>query len=217
MEKASMSSYKAQVEKYGTPISDELYKQLRNYANKNSIKLSGFKDYVGDICTIKTVIDDIVEIAKDFPRILDEKQGVWLELDYNLGSDFATSNGGHIIHLNGGYFAEVEMLDQEYKDGVKCGRFVKGTDWRAIARHETGHVVANLYSIDPMQIAMDILNTKSYIIVTEYLKKELSRYSVEYKDGREIISESFSAYYSKVGNSFAEEFVRKVGELNEIV
>lgn len=48
-DKAAMSSYKAQVEQYGTPISEDQYKALRNYAEQNGVKLSGFKDFVGDI------------------------------------------------------------------------------------------------------------------------------------------------------------------------
>ena len=60
----SMSSYKAQIEKYGTPISDEQFKTLRSYAEKRNIRLSGFKDFVGDIDTITLVIDDVIEIAR---------------------------------------------------------------------------------------------------------------------------------------------------------
>ena len=52
-DKAAMSSYKAQVEQYGTPISEDQYKALRNYAEQNGVKLSGFKDFVGDIKVIR--------------------------------------------------------------------------------------------------------------------------------------------------------------------
>ena len=34
--------------------------------------------------TIKTVANDICEIAEDYPRISDERMGVVLDLDYNL-------------------------------------------------------------------------------------------------------------------------------------
>ena len=212
MEQASMSAYRAQVEKYGTPITGGQFKELRAYANEHRIQLSGFKDYVGDISTIKTVIDDIVEISHDFPLILDGKKSIWLNLDYHLGSDFAKAED-HIIYLNGGYFGNLEQLEQEYDIAVKAGRFVRGTDWRAIARHETGHVVANLYHINPMKIAMEILDTKSRIFVMEYLKQNLSKYSVELVDGKEIISECFSAYYSKVENKFADNFLSRCREV----
>ncbi len=94
-----MSAYRAQVEKYGSPIPDEEYKKLRSYAKSHNIKLTDFKFFVGDIRTIQIVIDDICEIAQDFPLLLDKKQGVHLELSYKLGTDFATAVG-HIIHLN---------------------------------------------------------------------------------------------------------------------
>ena len=193
--KTAMSSYKAQVDQYGTPISIEKFKELRDYANRHGIKLSGFKDFVGDIEIIKTVIDDICEVAKDFPEILDERNGIWLELDYNLGTDFATTESGHIIHLNAVYFSNLEMMKKDYDSAVNEGRFVQGTDWRAISRHEVGHVVADLYNIDIMDMALAFLNTKSEMRVLEYMRDELSIYSAEYSDGREIISESFSGYY----------------------
>ena len=158
---------------------------------------------------IKTVIDDICEVAKDFPEILDERNGIWLELDYNLGTDFATTESGHIIHLNAVYFSDMNILVKDYHDGVAEGRFAKGTDWRAIGRHETGHVVAHMRNIDSMKLAMNILGTKSKAAVYEHLINELSIYSVEYEDGREIISECFSAFYGDTGNRFAERFVEE--------
>ena len=48
-----MSSYKSQIEKYGTPISLQEYSELSLYAKQNNIKLSGFKDFVGEISVIK--------------------------------------------------------------------------------------------------------------------------------------------------------------------
>ena len=203
----AISSYKAQIEKYGAPISESDYTELRGYAKLHRIKLSGFRDFVGDISTIKTVIDDIARIAEDFPLIIGERHGICLKLDYNLGADFATTQNGHIIHLNGGYYAEVELLNREYVDGVDHGRFVKGTDWRAIARHETGHVVANLYQLKPIDIALHIKKGMRIARLLEDLENNLSLYSAEYEDGREIISECFSAYYSEVKNNFAEQFL----------
>ena len=88
------------------------------------------------------MIDDIYEIAEDFPAILDERYGVILELDYNMSKeDFATTDSGHVIKLNAGYFSKLKKLKEYYLDGVKSGHFVSNTDWRAICRHETGHVV----------------------------------------------------------------------------
>ena len=207
-DKNAISSYKAQVEQYGIPISSEEFQELRNYANNHGIKLSGFKDFVGDISIIKTVIKDICDISVDFPEILDDRQGIWLELDYDLGTDFATTESGHIIHLNAVFYSNKEMLTREYAKCEADGRFVKGTDWRAIVRHEVGHVVANLYNIDPMDLAKKLKGINSTADVLDILTDELSMYSTEYNDGREIISECFSGYYSKAGNDFADIYVK---------
>ena len=215
--KAAMSSYKAQVEQYGKPISDWKFKELREYANGHGIRLSGFKDFVGDIDVIKIVIDDICEIAEDFPAILDERNGIELELDYNMGTDFATTMAGHIIHLNAVFFSNLKMMEEEYGEGVNSGRFVSGTDWRAISRHEVGHVVASIYHIDSLKLAMDVLNTKNKADVYGFLYHELSIYSVEYADGREIISESFSAYYSDVRKAFVDGFIKISSKTAEII
>lgn len=204
-----MSSYKAQVVKYGTPISKGLYQELFAYAENRNIKLSGFKDFVGDIEIIKQVVDDIDIISKDFPLILDEKSAVVLELDYNLGTDFATTQFGHIIHLNAVYFSNLQILIDDYNEGVEEGRFVKGTDWHSVIKHEIGHVVAHVYHLNPMEIAMSLLNTKSRLRVLDELTDTLSIYSTEYEDGREIISECFSGYYSNSNNSFSKMFVEE--------
>ena len=160
------------------------------------------------------MLEDIVEIAVDFSLIVDGRRGVWLELDYNPGSDFAKAED-HIIHLNGGYFGDLEQLEREYDQAVEEHRFVKGTDWRAIARHEIGHVVSNLYHIDPMEVAFTVRREKNKARLLQAMENELSLYSAEYEDGREIISECFSAYYSKVGNQFADEYVKRCMEVSK--
>ena len=108
---AMANAYKAQVERLGKAISKEQYNKLREYAASRRIRISGFRNYVGDIETIKTVIDDIYEIAGDFPLLLDERTGVVLELDYDMkDEDFATTGSGHVIHLNAEYFSDIDRL-----------------------------------------------------------------------------------------------------------
>ncbi|MBR6228121.1 MAG: hypothetical protein IKQ97_00105 [Eubacterium sp.] len=207
---AMASTYKAQVAEYGMPISEEQYQDLREYANDRSIRLSGFRSFVGDTSVIKTVIDDINEIGNDFPVILDERIGVVLEFDYGMkDDDFATTDSGHVIHLNAFYFSDIDKLKEAYNTGVSEGDFVAKTDWRAVARHEAGHVVANNYRLDPMSIMMELLDMSSKAALFYRLEKELSIYSAAYNDGREIISECFSGYYSKVGNGIADAFVQR--------
>lgn len=221
-ESAMANASKAQVMQFGEAISNDLYKELRKYADNHKIKLSGFRNYVGDIAIIKTIIDDISEIACDFPKILDERLGVCLELDFDMkDEDFATTGSGHIIHLNASYFCDFNRLKEAYDKAIDEGSFVSGTNWRAIARHETGHVVANFYHIDSLEIIKDILETTSITEIFSHLGKELSIYSAAYSDGREIISESFSGYYCRANNTIANAFVKKCldierdGDINE--
>lgn len=213
---AMASTYRAQIAKYGVPISHEQYDELRRYAKDHSVRLSGFRAFVGEILVIKTVIDDINEIAVDFPSILDERIGIVLELDYGMkDEDFATTDSGHIIHLNAACFANLDRLKENYLEGVQSGHFVQGTDWRAIARHETGHVVDNIYSIEPLELGMEILGVDYMPKMYSILKRELSEYSAMYIDGREIVSECFAGYYGKVQNDFANAFVKKCMEIAE--
>lgn len=208
-----MSSYKSQIEKYGKPISKDAYSELADYAEKRNVHLSGFKDFVGDIKVIESVIDDICEIAGDFPKIISGKNAIELKLDYEMGTDFATTKHKHIIHINAVYYSNLEILTSDYDEGVAENRFVKNTNWRSVIKHEVGHVVANIYKLNPMEIAKDILDMEREIEVLEYLTDELSLYSTELEDGTEIISESFSGYYSNAGNNFADKYVKRCIEI----
>ena len=209
---AMANAHKAQVAIYGTPISTAVYRELRDYAEDHGVRLSGFRNYVGDIAVIKAVIDDIVEISKDFPRIIDERNGIVLYLDYDMSDDdFATTDDylGHEIHLNAGLFSDLNILAENYSQQVQTGRFVKDTTWRSIIRHEVGHVVEHLYRLDIIKFTEDVFDEKSRVEIIKRLKKELSIYSAEYFDCREVISECFSAYYSKIDNEIAYSFVTK--------
>ena len=205
---AMANAYKAQMQKYGTPITKEQYIELRRYANDHGLLLSGFKNYVGDIDIINVVIDDISDIAKDFPLILEEKNRVQLILDFDMSDgDFATTDSGHWIHLNAEYFMNLDKLKNSYAEGERIGRFVKNTNWRSVVRHETGHVVANIYHIDVIGLTKRTLGITNRLDILARLRKELSIYSAEYYDCREVISECFSGYYSKAGNALADSFV----------
>ena len=85
------------------------------------------------------------------------------------------------------------------------GHFVKDTTYRSIIRHELGHVVSNMYKLNPMEIAQLVLPGLSNTDIIKYVKENLSLYAADYSDGREFISECFSAYYSGVDNDFAKK------------
>ena len=199
--------------KYSMCISAKEYKEVMAYASKRGVKLENFKKYAGDIRIIKDAIDDIAEIGKDFPKILIQRKSVVLRFDeYLSDKDLATTNK-HMISINGNVFNNSDYLKSEYRMLADKGFFVKGTTYRSIIRHEIGHVVANIYGLNPMCIAKNILEIDKEEDIYKYVMNNLSLYAVEYDKGIEFISECFSAYYSDVDNWFAKEYVNKCKEL----
>lgn len=196
-----------------TYISKEEYRELATYANEKNVRIARFKKYTGDITVIKEVIDDIVIVAKDFPDILQGRRRIELNLDYYCDEDVFATTEKHLVYLNANLFSDVEYLKTEYQLSMSQGKFVKDTDYHSIIRHELGHVVANIYGFDSLSITKNILKTESNVEVIRHVKENLSLYSAEYEDGREIISECFSGYYSRVNNSFANAFVKRCIEL----
>lgn len=199
--------------KYSTCISVEEYKELMKYASEKNVKLEEFKKFSGDIEIIKEAIDDIVLIARDFPKILKQRKSVVLRFDEHLSAkDFATTNK-HLVSINGEIFNNSEYLQSEYSMLANKGFFVKGTTYRSIIRHEIGHVVANIYGLNSMDIAKEVLQTDNETDIYDFVMNNLSLYAVEYDKGIEFISECFSAYYSDVDNLFVKEYLNKCKEL----
>lgn len=203
-------------------ILPEKYRELRSYADEHGIKLSDFRDFTGDIDDIKEMIDKIYEVAEDFPKLLDARRNVVLGLHYEDSEEFAGTRNHHIT-LNGMYLNDTDITKDVYEQKVQQGHFVKNTTWKHIIYHELGHVVCNIYNLDPLQIAKEILDTKSSVEVAAYVAQNLSRYSAssfesmtthrrEY-DGTEIISECFCGFYGKSGNKFSELYVKKCKEI----
>lgn len=198
----------------GQKISNEDYKKLMQYARGKGIELSGFKQFDGDIQTVLDLVDDADMVAKHYPEIKKGKRKLTIQLDETLkDADFAVTNG-HIVSINANAYRNTKLLSNEYKKAVDEGWFVGGTDYHAIIKHEIGHVVANEYKCDPLQIAMKCSGIKSKIELMEYLESHLSKYSVSYSDGSEIISECFSSVYgSGKPTDFALKFVEKYGNM----
>lgn len=194
-------------ERYLSTVSKDEYHELMLYATERKIRLEGFKRFSGNIQLIKEFIDNICIVAQDFPKMLSGKKSVIIRLDeYSPEDDFATTDY-HLISINAKLFSNKDYLEKEYKMLADDGKFVKGTDFRSIAWHEAGHVVANIYGISPMKIAKQIMPECNASEIIIYIKQYISLYAADYEDGREFISECFSAYYSGADISFANQYV----------
>lgn len=200
-------------EKNSSYISREEYKELMDHARLHNVKLENFKRFSGDISLIKEMIDDISLIAQDFPMILNTRKSVVVRLDENSPEDDFATTDRHLISINAKIFNNRKYLENEYHMLSEMGKFVKGTNYRSVIRHELGHIVANVYHINPLSIAKEIFPEKSDFELSEYIFENISIYAADYKDGREFISECFSAYYGNVDIWFAKEYVNKCKEI----
>lgn len=197
----------------GKKISNESYKSIMSYARSKDIELSGFKQYDGKIETIMQLVDDADSVLKLYPELKKGKNKVVFELDELMDSEDFAKTVGHIIHINANAFRNADMLNEEYMKAVKDKWFAQGTDYHAIVKHEIGHVVANKYNINGLEIAEKITGKKGAYL-SEFLEKNLSRYSASYEDGREIISECFASVYGgNTKNEFALKFVEECGKI----
>lgn len=197
-------------------ISKEEYRELSSYARESGVVLEGFKRFDGDINIIKQAIDDANEIAEKFPEIKNGRKKLTISLDeYMNPDDFAITNG-HIIRINADAFRDAEVLRAEYEKLEKERWFVKGTDYHSIIKHETGHVVANLYGIDGLEIAKKLTGINSTTELMMYLENNLSLYASEYEDGSEIISEVFAdAFGTDNPSEFSLRFMDECAKIKE--
>ncbi len=213
--KRSISGYSRFRDSIKSRITNEEYQTLKSYALSKNISLEYYKDFAGNISDIIDVIDRICIVAKDFPLILEGKKHIVLSLFYEESKDFAYTEANHIF-LNGLFYADTKNMAKDYEELEKKGRFVKGTTWKDIIYHELGHIVSNYYKINPLELAMEMLDM-SPVYVAEYVATNLSQYSAAVYDsieshrtvfdGSEIIAESFCGFYSGSNNAFSKRFV----------
>ena len=187
----------------GKTITKEQYKELREYAEANGVKLSQFKKFDGDIQLVREIINDMGKISSSYPNIKD----LTLSLSNFMNDDDFAETTGHIITINANAFRKKESLISEYDKLVKSGWFTEGTSYRAIIKHEMGHVIDNAYKIDSNDIAMRLLGVNTKFDLYKKLPEQLSEYAAGFIDGSEIISEVFAEVYdSKNPRVFALNF-----------
>lgn len=190
-------------------LSKEEYKKLRELADSKGIYLSGVKDFDGKFETVKEVIETLADLQSKFPKVVDGKKKLTLEMvDYLKSEDFAETHG-RVISLNANAYRDIKLLKSEYQKSVDDKFFVQGTDYRAIIHHEFGHVVADVYKIDPMEIACEVTG-KGSIATLDFARKNLSKYAGKLKDGSEIIAEVFADMSTNSPSEFSRKFYDKV-------
>lgn len=177
----------------GDRIDKEQLNDLIEYGMRNRIDVKSFENYDGDTKLIKSFIDGIVEVAKDYPEILNGKRNLQLRCSYQMAAADYAETTNNCITINGNAFRNAEALRLDYEKQQAGGNpfFVVGTTYKNIPHHEAGHLVIRVFGLSPKKIVGKI-NTSS---VSEYAKDNLV----------EAVAESFSAYYAQVNNQSASQ------------
>ena len=175
----------------GERISESELSELVKYGAGNNIDVKSFENYDGNIELIKSFIDGIVEVAKDYPEILNGKRPLQLRCSYQMDpSDYAETTN-NCITLNGNAFRNKDALKEDY-DKQQEGEtpfFVKGTSYKNISHHEAGHLIVKRFGLSAQRIAGGSDNFS----ISDYADKSPG----------EAIAESFSAHYAGVLNKKA--------------
>ena len=175
----------------GERINKEQLQELIDYGSRYKIDVKSFDNYDGDIELIKSFIDGIVEVANDYPEILNGKRQLQLRCSYQMAAaDYAETTNNCIL-INGNAFRNREALRLDYEKQQEGENpfFVKGTTYRNIPHHESGHLIVQVFGLSPKKIVGD----EDQSLISDYARK----------NNKETIAESFSAHYAGVKNETA--------------
>lgn len=175
----------------GEKISEKELRELFDYGAKNKIDVKSFENYDGDIELIKNFIDGIVEVAGDYPEILNGKRNLQIRCSYQMAAaDYAETTTNCIV-INGNAYRNREALrlDYEKQQEGEDPFFVKGTTYENISHHESGHLIVQVFGLSPKKI----IGNADQSLISDYARKS----------NKEAIAESFSAHYAGVKNETA--------------
>ena len=193
-------------------LTKDEYNALKELATAHGISFIGVKQFDGSAETVTEFIDTLGSLLIQFPKATDKRHKLELELSAKMDAEDFAITKNRTITLNANAYRDIKILQEEYKKSVNDGWFVKGTDYHAIIHHEFGHVVAEIYKIDPLKIACEITGLNE-IETLKFIQKNLSKYAGSVKDGSEIIAEVFADMSTDNPSEFSRKFYSKVLEM----
>jgi len=182
----------------GIPLSIDEITQIKEYAKNKRIIIQGIKHFDGDREELKRTIDTLSELADIYPEVREGKHNLRLEFSSLFASNDFGATDQMVIVLNINPYRDIKLFESEVKKLAEIHYFTRGTTYHDIVVHEFGHVIANKYNINCIEIAEKILGEKNFLNRKELLdeiKRILSTYGGSRADGSEIISECFSSVY----------------------
>ena len=199
----------------GEKITDKAFKEIRKYANEKGVQIAGVKKSDLDLELVRDAIDRVSEVLDKYNIREKLDHPFIMDFSHSLRSaDFAESYPGtnHIIYFNKDAYRSLDALENEYKKREEKYFFVKGTDYRAIPYHEMGHIIADIFNINPLELALRLTGAENEKVLREELKSKLSEYASKI-GGDEIIAECYSAVLSEIDNEFALKFVKECDKI----
>lgn len=180
----------------GERINKEQLQELIDYGSRYKIDVKSFDNYDGDIELIKSFIDGIVEVANDYPEILNGKRQLQLRCSYQMAAKDYAETTNNCIQINGNAYRDREALRLDYEEQQEGERpfFVKGTTYKNIPHHEAGHLIVQVFGLSAKKITRGI-DTST---ISEYATSRPG----------EAVAESFSTHYAGVENSSASQIKR---------
>lgn len=200
--------------KRGKRIGREQNKIFREYGKKRGIDIGDLADT--DLCeaSVHEVIDDAVIFLERYPELRTGRPHISFTADYMNTSRTFAGTTNHLVSISVDAYRDLERLEEEYQKLVKDHWFPQGTDHHALIAHEIGHVIHHHYpEIDPLDIAMRLSGKQTHTDLVIFLRENLSVYSAEYADGREIISECYACVLTGTDNGFALKFVEECDKI----
>lgn len=178
-------------------IPKERLSEVSEYArSKNvNIDIESFTHFEGSEKTVRTIIDSVSDVSKDFPKLSDTRKGMIIRNAYNMPDGDYAEFRGRTLFINNNAFRNAKALEEDYASKVAEGYFAKGTTYRNIGNHEAGHAVVQLYGISKKDLVYDIE------------RGSISLY--DNKNDGERIGEAFASYYAHSGNLSAITIVQR--------
>lgn len=189
-------------------------------------KVKGFDYYVGDAETLDQMQTAFTRMAKEFP---DEAKDLTIRLARAAEKeDYGWFNPEtRTVSFNRELFKNWSVLQQDYAQQVKKGKYPLGTDARGCFYHEFGHAVGYARNVNAKKCTLDAMVSMGLGFgnpphmtakaASERLPGLLSLYAADFsrRPFDEVIAECFSEWYnSDKPRGFCQEFLRKAGVIS---
>lgn len=178
----------------GDPIKPDVLHGIVEMARLKGVQMGmesnptgGFESYCGDPDVLRSVIEHAGGQLESSLFANSKAKKVILLYDYvTLGGNWIDSEAfaatqGQKITLNKFMYDDSAFLKKKYKESVDDGLFPKGTTYKNVVDHETGHIL-DKYTKGLRRKVVAVIEREARrdgVSTDEYIKNNISRYAIE--------------------------------------